>query len=113
MAGVYGAHRYGLPSQRCVKRVYVGANHPIQSAAGGILKLATAAAWEVCKAYKAAGKYLEPLMSIHDELLFELDEALKDDVERDIKPCFENAYKLRVAVGSGVAFEWGARRNDR
>jgi DNA polymerase-1 len=85
-------------------------NMPIQGTAAGILKLATARAWEVIKDFWKRGVDMEPLLSLHDELLFEFPDGLQQEVESAIKPCFENCIQLSVPIraGFGCASDWGS-----
>lgn len=84
-------------------------NFPIQAAASSILKLATAKVWEVIKEMWKDGIDIEPLMSVHDELLLEIDEVFVDYAIELIKPCFEKCIELLVPVkcGASHAINWG------
>jgi len=82
-------------------------NHPIQSGAQGVIKLAMAGIWHnVLPLYWKEGHWVEPLLQVHDELLFEFDKGLEETLDPMIMAQMEGAYKLRVPVTASGA--WGA-----
>ena len=82
-------------------------NHPIQSAAQGILKLAMAEVhYEVLPRYGADAL---PVLQIHDELLFEAREEIAEDLAQEVKRVMSTVVPLLVPVesSSDVAETWG------
>jgi DNA polymerase-1 len=83
-------------------------NFPIQSFAAAILKLAMAR----CEAesgpvFRDAGIYCEPLMQIHDELLYEVDEDYVECAADYFGEIMNSAAELRVPLKSEA--NWGRR----
>lgn len=73
----------------------IAMNAPIQGTAADILKWAMVDFHEVCKNKKWAGatageNKVDFLLQIHDELLFEVDEDMKDEVGEELKKVMEN-----------------------
>jgi uracil-DNA glycosylase family 4 len=70
-------------------------SHKIQAGAQGIMKIAMAAIWhELKESIWPAGWYAEPLLQIHDEIVFELDDdpvlwAIMDDM---VQRCLTTAH---------------------
>jgi len=59
-----------------------GINHKIQSGAQGVIKLAMAGIWkDVLPLYWNEGSYIEPLLQVHDEIVFEFDEGLEKTLD--------------------------------
>ena len=93
-------------------------NHPIQGGAQGIIKTGMAMIWERFFTdasgdwpdFAAAGA--EPLLQIHDELLFEVPQEMVDEFGAAVSGCLAQAGegKMIVPVGSkwGVGETWGA-----
>lgn len=84
---------------------YAG-NFPIQSGAQGIIKLAMAEVMDVIQKYRLP---LEPLLQIHDELLFEGEPGSIHDCMGWVKEIMEKAVPLLVPLESSVAVgeRWG------
>ncbi len=81
-------------------------NHKIQSGAQGVIKLAMAGVWnDVLPLYWNEGSWIEPLLQVHDEIVFEFDEGLEKTLDPMIKAQMEGAHKLRVPVTASGA--WG------
>lgn len=82
-------------------------NHRIQAGAGGTLKLASARVADEMDGLRRMGVYVEPLMTIHDEILSETEPEIADDVGRMVGRAIEDAAPLRVPI------KWGAGSGDR
>ena len=81
-------------------------NHPIQSGAQGVIKLAMAGIWnDVLPAYWREGHWVEAILQVHDELVFEFDRGLEKTLDPLIQAQMEGAHKLRVPVTASGA--WG------
>ncbi len=79
-------------------------NHPIQSGAQGVIKLAMAGIWnDVLPAYWREGHWVEAILQVHDELLFEADEAVMPTLGPLVTSQLEGAYKLRVPITASGA----------
>jgi len=73
-------------------------NHGIQSAAGGILKIAMADMEPVIDTWTDEGFILDPLMQVHDELIFEVEDDILELVAGQLVAVMESAYKLSVPI---------------
>jgi len=83
-------------------------NMPAQGLESDILKLAMI---KIDKdiLQKQSDKEIRPVLQIHDELIFEIKDAIIEDIKEKIRSIMENAYKLRVPVVVDVAKgkNWG------
>ena len=75
---MFGRKRYGQGVYSRIERVQMEAvralcNHPTQSSAQGIMKRAMAGMWDGLPVFWNAGHYVEPIVQVHDSLLFECD----------------------------------------
>jgi DNA polymerase I-like protein with 3'-5' exonuclease and polymerase domains len=78
------------------------------SFAAGVLKIAIAQCEaETGPVFRDAGVYVEPLMQIHDELLYEVDEDYVECVSEYFGEIMNNAVKLKVPLKSEAG--WGKR----
>lgn len=83
-------------------------NFPVQSAAAGILKTAIRHIEDITgPIFRDAGIYIEPLLQIHDELLYECDEDYVDCFSDYIGDIMNNAVPLKVPLKSEAS--WGKR----
>lgn len=85
-------------------------NHMIQSGAQGIIKLAMGEIWrDVLPLYRAEGLYAEPLLQVHDSLLFELDDGIQESIGPDVRDAMCRAATLSVPVRADFGFgpTWG------
>ncbi len=83
-------------------------NMPIQGLAADILKLAMIRTDELIHKNKWQEK-VRLLLSIHDELIFEVNDKMVDEVLPEIKKVMEGAYKLQnveLKVDSAVGKSW-------
>ncbi|CAN5878601.1 DNA polymerase I [soil metagenome] len=111
---VFGRRRY-LPeldsSNRNVREAAERAalNAPIQGSAADIIKVAMI---EVDKALKAANLKTRLLLQVHDELLLEIAEGERDQVEAMVRDKMGAAYQLdvplEVSVGYGRSWDTAA-----
>ena len=81
-------------------------NTPIQGTAADLIKLAMV---DVEERLAAAGFRSGLLLSIHDELLFEIEDNRVDEAREIIKRSMENAIKINVPieVSIGIGQNWG------
>lgn len=84
-------------------------NFPYQSGAQGTIKLTMAAVMDDLEASGLLEK-CDPVLQIHDELLFEVDEDVADEIEEHVKWRFETCAPLRVPIkaGGARAATWGS-----
>lgn len=83
-------------------------NMPIQGLAADIIKLAMIKVEQLDKKKKWGDK-VRPLLSIHDELIFEVDDKIVEAVVPEIKKVMEAAYKLKdveLKVDSAIGKSW-------
>ncbi len=103
-----GRVRY-LPNLSSTNRVLrteaerMAKNTPIQGTAADILKRAMTAL-EACPARGA-----EMVLTVHDELVFEVDEGLVEEAAAHVKTLMENvvALNVRLVVDAGYGANWG------
>ncbi|MDT5003093.1 MAG: polymerase [Mycobacterium sp.] len=109
---VFGRRRY-LPeldsSNRNVREAAERAalNAPIQGSAADIIKVAMI---EVDRAIKDAGLKSRMLLQVHDELLIEIAQGERDDVEKVVRDKMGSAYPLDVPLEVSVGYgrSWDA-----
>ena len=90
-------------------------SHKIQAGAQGYMKLAMAQIWWwITKVWWPRGGLwatIEPLLQIHDSLLFELpdDAEVYNEVDEVVRMCMSQADQLLVPMGAkgGKAYTWG------
>jgi DNA polymerase-1 len=82
-------------------------NAPIQGSAADIIKVAMI---EVDKALKDAGLKSRMLLQVHDELLIEVAQGERDDVEKLVRDKMGSAYPLDVPLEVSVGYgrSWDA-----
>jgi len=73
-------------------------NMPVQSLAADILKISMVKVAEYLKEKGWYGESVKPLLTIHDELLFEVKSDIIKKVKADIADIMENAFKLSVPL---------------
>lgn len=85
----------------------VATNMPIQGLAADIIKLAMIKVRDLIQKKKWQNK-VKMLLSIHDEIIFEIEDDLTKEVMPLIKSEMENAYKLSVPlkVDSAIGKDW-------
>jgi DNA polymerase-1 len=89
--------------QRRAAAERIAQNMPMQGSAADIMKLA------MLKADRAlAGKNAKMLLTVHDELLFEIPEREAKSIEPIVRDAMESAFELRVPlkVDIGIAKNW-------
>lgn len=93
-----------IARQRAAERMAI--NAPMQGSAADIIKKAMIAidAWQT----KHYPKGCAMIMQVHDELVFEVENALVEEVREAISALMENTVSLSVPlkVSSGVGFNW-------
>lgn len=84
-------------------------NMPIQSGAGGILKLAMAEIMPVVMYYRERGCTCLPLLQVHDELIFEVDREIAEEFAEWVRFIMMGAVRLSVPynASAGIAERWG------
>jgi DNA polymerase-1 len=82
-------------------------NAPIQGSAADIIKVAMI---EVDRAIKDAGLKSRMLLQVHDELLIEIAQGERDDVEKLVRDKMGSAYPLDVPLEVSVGYgrSWDA-----
>ncbi|TSC89771.1 MAG: DNA polymerase I [Parcubacteria group bacterium Gr01-1014_3] len=96
-----GNRRFAAESER------MATNMPIQGLAADIIKLAMIRVAEMLKKKKLEDK-VKMLLTIHDELIFEVTDDLAKEAEELIRPEMEKAYELIVPlkVDSAIGKNW-------
>lgn len=96
-----GNRRFAAESER------MAINMPIQGLAADIIKLAMIRVADMLKKKKLEAK-VKMLLTIHDELIFEVPDEMAKEAEELIRPEMEKAYALIVPlkVDSGVGKDW-------
>lgn len=83
-------------------------NMPIQASAQGLIKLAMARCEdETNGVFRSFGMYVEPLIQVHDEIIWECDEDYVDCVSDYFNEVMCSVVKLKVPIQS--AGSWGKR----
>jgi len=85
-------------------------NMPIQSSAQGMIKLCMAESMEMINRLRQAGLRVLPLLQIHDELIFEVDEREAGEFGQLLREIFRNCCRLRVAHDASCSL--GKRWNE-
>jgi uracil-DNA glycosylase family 4 len=76
----------------------VATNHRIQAGASGVLKLAMSALWnDVLPQYRKRA-YCEPLMQIHDELVFEVHKSIAEEFMHAVERTMTGVIELKVPL---------------
>lgn len=103
---MHGRRRYLPGANSTIKRIQEEAyraaiNHPIQSTAAEILKIAEYNVYsKVLPKYRKRGIFVECILAIHDEIVLESDESVAEQVKAEVIYEMENAVKLCVPVVS-------------
>ncbi len=84
-------------------------NMPVQSLAADILKIAMVKVYEYLSEKKWLGFKVKPLLTIHDELLFEVKSDIIKKAKADISEIMESAFRLSVPLKVSVETgkNWG------
>lgn len=85
------------------------ANFPIQSGAQGTVKITMHQVDDEFLDMGVYGDVVNPLLQIHDELLFECREDMRDEIGYHVANRFENCVRLEVPIKASVAHasSWG------
>ena len=73
-------------------------NMPIQAGAQEIMKIAMADLVPVYRRWKSEGRIVRPIMQIHDDLLWEVEEGMVQEAYTVCKIIMENAVRLKVPI---------------
>lgn len=74
-------------------------NHPVQGSATEVIKIAMRDIWNrALPLYWDMGAYIEPILQIHDELIFECDKDVAEEWLSVVKHFMENALTICVPV---------------
>jgi DNA polymerase-1 len=84
-------------------------NTPVQSLAQAFLKLAMAMVELVVQYYQSKHVWCAPLLQIHDELIFEVEESAAAEFVAAAKACMEGVVELDIPIksSSSLAECWG------
>lgn len=87
-------------------------NTPITSGAQGYIKESMCRLCPRIMEWRHSGGILLPLLQVHDELIFEVQEEMVDAVVGEFTPVIENAVELIVPVKVGVKVgkRWGSMK---
>ncbi len=79
-------------------------NTPIQSAAGGVIKEAMVQLTPLCIDNQA----VRPILQVHDELIFEVEDSVIDATIAEFKPIMESVVELSIPllVDAEVGKNW-------
>jgi uracil-DNA glycosylase family 4 len=89
-------------------------NHPIQEGGQALMKRAMAILWEeYMPDWHAQGIYLEPMLQIHDDLVFEVEEEYAQDwtqivAEAMVRAAEDQEYRVPIDSGSSTGSSWAA-----
>lgn len=85
-------------------------NFPYQSGAQGTIKLTMAEVYDTLQAARYLGSVWHPVLHIHDEILCEVRDDVRDEVAAHMKHIFENCADLEVPIKAGACFaqSWGS-----
>lgn len=85
-------------------------NMPTQSGAQGTIKLVMAEVQDTFEREGMLGNIVNPLLQVHDELLFEVREDMAEEIGEYVAHTFEHCVQLRVPIkaGTAVAANWGS-----
>jgi len=107
---ILGRRRFlrGITSKNKTERMMaerVARNTPIQGSAADIIKLAMVKIDEKFTQKRFSSKML---LNVHDELVFEVPEEEKEEVEREVLEIMENVVKLKIplVVSAGWGKNW-------
>jgi len=101
---MFGRRRYVPGVNSSVPRIREEAyrqaiNHPIQSSAAEALKVAERNLWNrVLPVFRGMGAYIEPVLAVHDELIFEVDASIAAEALEAVIYEMEHAVELCVPV---------------
>jgi len=85
-------------------------NHPVQGTAADLMKMAMIAVDEKIKQWpKEKQSKVKMILQVHDELVFELDEDIQEELGKMVKEAMEKVCVLRVPIKVDVNFgkSWG------
>lgn len=105
---VPGINSSNVMARSAAERIAV--NLPIQGLAADIMKLAMIGAQtDLLEKYNKKGEVVKMILQIHDELIFEIDESVVDEFERDLKKSMEGVCELKVPLTVDVSRgeNWG------
>lgn len=87
-------------------------NTPIQSLAAGIIKEIMRRLCPRVMEYRRSGGVVLPILQVHDELIFEVEDGLVDLVAGEFAPVFEHSTELAVPLEVGIKYgkRWGSMR---
>ena len=71
-------------------------NFPIQSGAAVILKYAMIALTPVCEKWDKRGIIARPILQVHDELIFEVEDGMVEEAIGIIRPIMATTTKLSI-----------------
>ncbi|MCK5020819.1 MAG: hypothetical protein KAS32_27605 [Candidatus Peribacteraceae bacterium] len=91
------------------KAMREGGNMPIQSDAAANMKIAIPLALDVCHRWEEADIRCKMLMTIHDELLFEIDQNYWEIIAQELREVMEGAVDLSIATPCDIeqGLTWG------
>lgn len=85
-------------------------NHPVQGTAADLMKMAMIAVSDKLKQWpKVKQQKVKMILQVHDELVFELEEDIKEELGTMVKEAMEKVCVLRVPIKVDVNFgkSWG------
>jgi DNA polymerase-1 len=117
---MFGRRRY-CPAVRSAtpylreKALREAGNMPIQAGAQGVIKVAMGKLVPVITRFREEGYIINPLVQIHDDLLFEVEDRGIDYIVPVIQEVMENAVELSVPtpVDPEVGKNWAEMKKWR
>jgi DNA polymerase-1 len=90
-------------------------SHKIQAGAQGIMKVAMASIWtDVLPYWRAQGKYVEPILQVHDSLMLRrrgFNRLESEEMDAQVRAAMFAAappgFRVPLDAGSGTATTWG------
>lgn len=105
VAAVRSAHNWVISAA-----LREAANFPIQSGAQGIMKLAMAMVMDALRIGRMLGVIIDPVLQIHDELLFVVLREYAEEMGAFISDLFESVVELSIPIKASTAManNWGS-----
>ena len=85
-------------------------NHPVQGTAADLMKMAMIAVEKKLKEWPLEKQQkVKMILQVHDELVFELSEGIKEELQKTVKEAMEKVCVLRVPIKVDINFgkSWG------
>lgn len=87
-------------------------SYPIQGGAQGIMKRGMVSCKPIYKKYREWGFTCNPIMQIHDDMIWEVSEEVSHDFALEFKTAMESAVKLHIPIKTDIKIGpvWGTMK---